>query len=477
MRPVIILKGMLQANAKRWSGGLGLLCCLNFLAWAEAPPSLSGELDRAAVLALNSTAVPSISVAVVQNGHIVYAKAFGKADIAKNVPAESATRYAVGSISKQFTVAALLWAQERGRLSLDDKVARYFPDLTEANAITIREILSHTSGYEDYAPQDYLIPEWTHPITPDQILQKWAKKSLNFKPGTQWQYSNTNYVLAGKIFEKATGQPLVSFLQRTIFEPLGMRSASNCEVRGPADASAYTRYALGPPRPVGREARGWYFGAAELCMTAPDLARWDAAFLQKRIFSAKSYSEFTKEVKLSDGKPTHYALGLQVGDFHGTPQVMHSGEVSGFLAINRVFPAKGVAVTVLSNEDGVNLIGPLSEQISLILLESPQDRAKGAAEDERIRSILGDLQQGRINRQLFTPDANSYFSPKALTDYRNSLSALGKLVLLIRQGEQARGGMTHLSFRAQYEKKSVLLNIYKTDGGKFEQFLVEGQAE
>jgi D-alanyl-D-alanine carboxypeptidase len=468
---------MLLIKAKRWSGCLGLLCCLHFLALAEVPPKLSGELDRAAVLALNNTAVPSISVAVVQNGRVAYVKAFGKADIAKNVPAESATRYAVGSISKQFTAAALLLAQEKGKLSLDDRVARYFPDLTGASSITIRELLSHTSGYEDYAPQDYLIPEWTHPTAPDQILQRWAKKPLNFKPGTQWQYSNTNYVLAGKIFEKATGQPLVSFLQRAIFEPLGMKSASNCEVRGPKDASAYTRYALGQPQPVGREATGWYFGAAELCMTAPDLARWDAAFLQKRILSAKSYSEFTKEVKLADGKPTHYALGLQVGDFHGTPQVMHSGEVSGFLAINRVFPAKGLAVTVLSNEDGVNLIGPLSEQMALILLESPEDRAKGAADDQKIRAILGDLQQGRINRQLFTADANSYFGPKALAGYRNSLTSLGKLVLLIRQGEQARGGMIHLSYRAQYEKQAVLLNIYKTHGGKFEQFLVEGQAE
>jgi D-alanyl-D-alanine carboxypeptidase len=468
---------MLQAKARWWSGGLWLLCCLNVLALAEVPPSLSGELDRVALLALNSSAAPSVSVAIVQNGRLAYAKAFGKADIAKNVPAEPATRYAVGSISKQFTAAALLLAQEKGKLSLDDKVARYFPDLTGASGITIRELLSHTSGYEDYAPQDYLIPEWTHPVTPDEILRRWAKKPLNFKPGTQWQYSNTNYVLAGKIFEKATGQPLVPFLRRTIFEPLGMKSASNCEVRSPTDASAYTRYALGPPQPVGREATDWYFGAAELCMTAPDLARWDAAFLQKRILSAKSYSEFTTEVKLADGKPTHYALGLQVGDFHGTPQVMHSGEVSGFLAINRVFPAKGLALTVLSNEDGVNLIGPLSDQISLILLESPQDRAKGAAEDQTIRSILGDLQLGKINRQLFTPDANSYFSPKALTDYHNSLSALGKLVLLIRQGEQARGGMTHLSYHARYEKKAVLLNIYKTHGGKFEQFLVEGQAE
>src|SRR5947209_15911616 len=115
-----------------------------------------------------------------------------------------------------------------------------------------------------------MIPEWTKPIDADTILNRWAKKPLNFDPGTKWQYSNTNYVLAGKIFEKATGQPLVPFLQKVIFEPLGMQSAVSCQVPGSNDATAYTRYALGPPQPVAREAQGWYFGAAELCMTAPD---------------------------------------------------------------------------------------------------------------------------------------------------------------------------------------------------------------
>lgn len=451
-------------------------CCSLALSTQAQQLLPASEIDRAASLALQSSGAPSVSISVVQKGRAVYAKAFGKANIQKDIAAKPDTRYAIGSISKQFTAVALLLEQEKGELSLDDKVSKYFPGLTRANEVTIRELLSHTSGYEDYAPQDYLIPEWTKPVTADEILQRWARKPLNFDPGTRWQYSNTNYVLAARIFEKASGQRLLPFLRKTIFQPLKMESAGSCLERGPADAQAYTRYALGPPRPVAREAAGWYLGAAELCMTAPDLAKWNAALLQKSILSAKSYDELTREVKLKDGKPTHYALGLQVGEFHNTPQVMHSGEVSGFLAMNRMYPAKGIAVTVLSNEDGVSLIGPLSEQISSIMLQ-PGQSAQSAAQDDQVRNILNGLQEGQIDRNLFTSDANSYFSNTAMADYQRSLAPLGRLKFLIREGEQQRGGMTHLSFRAQYERKAVLLNIYKTAAGKFEQFLVEGQAE
>ncbi|MBV9302290.1 MAG: beta-lactamase family protein [Acidobacteriaceae bacterium] len=450
---------------------LGLFGTPGRLVFGQTPGPSPADLDQMVSSALGTTGAPSASVAVVRNGELVYQKAFGKADIEKNRQATENTRYAVGSISKQFTVAALLLAEEQGKLSLDDKVSKFYPDLTRANEITIRELLSHTSGYEDYAPQDYMIPEWLKHIEADAILDRWAKKPLNFDPGTKWEYSNTNYVLAGKIFEKVSGQPLVPFLQEHIFRPLEMRSAGDCEEASPEDATAYTRYALGPPRPVAREAEGWYFAAGELCMTPSDLARWDIAFLAKRILSAKSYEEFTKEAMLKDGRPTHYALGLGVGDLHGTPMISHSGEVSGFLAINRVFPSKGVGVVVLTNEDGVNLIGPLSQDISLAMIE-PSSSAKI---DGEVRTILEGLQQGRIDRARFTSNANFYFNEAALNDYRNSLALLGKLQSVMRQNEQGRGGMTHLSYRAQFEKKSVVLNIFLTHDGKFEQFLVEEQ--
>ena len=184
-----------------------LLTCLHTR--AETPASFTRSVDTILEKSLESSGAPSLAVAVVQNGEFVYATAAGNASLSPKGAATRDTRYAVGSISKQFTAAALLLLQERGKISLDDKVSKYFPGLTRANEVTIRELLSHTSGYEDYAPQDYIIPAWTKPIAPDMILDRWAKKPLNFDPGTRWQYSNTNYVLAAKIFEKASGQNLM----------------------------------------------------------------------------------------------------------------------------------------------------------------------------------------------------------------------------------------------------------------------------
>jgi len=435
---------------------------------AQALFAQNAALDKRIAATLAASGAPSVSVAVVRNGEIAYAKAFGKANIAENRTADAATRYAVGSVSKQFTAAALLLLEEQGKISLDDKVSNYFPDLTRADEVTIHELLSHTSGYEDYAPQDYIIPAWTHPTTPRAILDGWAKKPLNFDPGTRWQYSNTNYVIAGEIFEKASGEKLLDFLREKIFEPLGMKTPGDISQHEPADASAYTRYALGPPRPVEREGPGWYFAAGELAMTPSDLARWDIAFLEKKILSARSYDEFTTEVKLKDGKETHYALGLQLGDWNGTPMISHTGEVSGFLTMNSVFPAKGVAVAVCSNEDGINLIGPVSRQIEEIVMGGSEEK-----ELAQVRGILDGLRQGRVDRALFTDDANSFFNETVLKDYAESLKRSGKLQDLSQTRDEQRGGMTHRNYRARFDKKTLSLNVYVMPDGRYEQFLVE----
>ena len=432
---------------------------------------LEKKLDEQISSALKKAGAPSVSVAVVNGGKLVYAKAFGTSDLEAGRAADLTTRYAVGSVSKQFTVAALLMMQEQGKLSLDDKVSKYFPQLTRANEITIRQLLSHTSGYEDYAPQDYLIPEWTRPTTPGAILDRWAGKALNFDPGTKWQYSNTNYVLAGEIFEKVSGQPLVAFLREKIFKPLGMQSASDWPPDQPSDAVAYTRYAAGPPRRVGREASGWYFAAGELAMTPSDLAKWDIAFLQKKLLSAKSYADFTHEMKLANGDSTHYALGLSVGEIGDMPMFQHAGEVSGFISSNAIFPTRDGAVVVLSNEDVVNLVSPLARQIAITTFQPTQkEPSEQSAKD--VQRILADLQQGKIDRSLFTSNANTYFTEQALADCKASLEPFGAIKTVTPVGENLRGGMTHRSYRAEFEKKTVNLNIYVLGDGKYEQFLI-----
>jgi CubicO group peptidase (beta-lactamase class C family) len=447
---------------------LFLAAALPLCAQADLPAKLDTKISDA----LKKSGAPSVSVAVVREGKLYYARAFGSADIAAGRTADANTRYAVGSISKQFTAAALLLLQEQGKLSLDDRVSKYFPTLTRASEISIRQLLSHTSGYEDYAPQDYIIPEWTEATSPVAVLDRWAMKPLNFDPGTKWQYSNTNYVLAGQIFEKVAGQGLVDFLKARIFQPLGMASAGDWPPGNAADAIAYTRYALGPPRSVKREAAGWYFAAGELAMTPSDLAKWDAAVLEKKLLSARSYEEFTREMRLTNGNHTHYALGLTLGDLSGIPSLTHGGEVSGFISANAIYPTRNAAVIVLSNEDGINLVGPLARQVaSLVLL--PEQPEADEKDTRQVETILGNLQKGRIERSLFTDNANSYFSTVNLEDSRASLTALGKLKKVTFQSENLRGGMTHRVYRAEFEKKTVQLNVYVMPGGKFEQFMVE----
>ena len=442
--------------------------------FGQASAERDRKLSEKIGAALKESGAPSVSVAVVENGKVAYANAFGKANVAAGRDADIHTRYAVGSISKQFTAAAILLMQEQGKLSLDDKVSKYFPDLTRADEVSIRQLLSHTSGYEDYAPQDYIIPEWTRATTPKAILDHWGKKPLNFEPGTRWQYSNTNFVLAGEIFEKVSGQPLVSFLREKIFDPLGMQSAGDCLPIAASDATAYTRYALGPARPVAREGDGWYFAAGELCMTPSDLARWDAAFLQKQILSSRSYEEFTREVTLNNGDRTHYALGLQLSELNRMPVVSHGGEVSGFLATNMVLPTHHGAVVALSNEDGIDLVEPLARQIATLVF-TPDQPPPSEKDTQQVRAILDGLQQGKVDRALFTDNANSYFSEAALADFKTSLTDLGKLKSVNALSEGLRGGMIHRAYRAQFEKKAVLLNIFVLPDGKYEQFMVMDQ--
>src|SRR5881394_1986138 len=273
-----------------------LFIILAFVCSAAAqtlPADLIEKIDKVATDTLARTGVPSASVAVVKDGQIAYVKAYGDARLEPKTPATPQMRYSIGSISKQFTAAAILLLQEQGKLSLDDKVGKYVPDLTRANDVTIRQLLSHTSGYQDYWPQDYVMPGMLKPTDAQQIMNTWAKKPLDFDPGTKWQYSNTNYVIAGVIVEKVGHMPLLQLLQQRVFAPLGIKSTFDTD-SGPLtenDPRGYLRFALGPLRPAPKEGKGWMFAAGELAMTAEDLAKWDVSVINQTVLKPASYRE------------------------------------------------------------------------------------------------------------------------------------------------------------------------------------------
>ena len=431
-------------------------------------PAMKARVDAIAAGVMEERGVPSASIAVVRGGKLVYTHAYGRAHIDPDKAATPDMRYSIGSISKQFTAAAILILQEQGKLKLDDAVGKYVPGLTRGDEVTIRQVLSHTSGYQDFWPEDYLMKPMEQPTTAREILDQWAKKPLDFDPGTQWQYSNTNYVIAGLIVEKVSGQKLMVFLGEHVFHPLGMRSVwDSDEARlTQTDATAYFRNALGPLRPAPKEGRGWMFAAGELAMTAHDLALWDESLIAQNLLKPESYREMFSEVKLKDGKETHYGLGVEVIELDGHRDISHSGEVTGFVSENDVLVDDGVAVVALTNH-----MGNGAESIAKLCASTITGRKKSDVEEETLAIYRG-LQNGELDRSKLAPNLDGYFDAQTVADFKSSLGPLGEPLTFSQTATELRGGMTFRSFRVVYPTRTVSLTTYTYPDGKLEQFLV-----
>jgi D-alanyl-D-alanine carboxypeptidase len=432
---------------------------------------LAGKVDAIANQVLQSTGVPSASVAVVKNGRVAYANAYGAAKLDPRVSATPDLRYAIGSISKQFTAVAILLLQQDGKLKLDDPVSRFIPGLTRGNEVTVRQLLSHTSGYQDFWPQDYVMPGMLQATTPQAIADAWARKPLDFAPGSRWQYSNTNYTLAGMVVEKASGMPFFQFVRSRILVPAGLTSAMDFDVSPrAANTTGYVRYGLGPLRPAPDAGPGWMWAAGELAMTAKDLATWDINLIRHGLLTPASYRELEREVVLNNGAGTGYALGLDVGMQGDHFMLEHSGEVSGFTAENMVFPDDSTAIVVLTNQDAAPASGAIANQIATILFATEDKLAESRT--AQARAIFDGLQRGTIDRSLLTANLSAYFSDQAVKDFQSSLGPLGAPTGFTQTRTALRGGMTYRSYRVSFPNRAIRVWTYEMPDGKLEQYQV-----
>ena len=431
---------------------------------------LSARVDSIAGAVLASTGVPSATVAVVTHGKLAYAQAYGAAKLEPRVAATPDMQYGIGSISKQFTAAAVLLLVEDRKLSLDDKVAKWLPDLTRANEVTVRQLLSMTSGYQDFWPQDYVPPAMEKAITPQAILDHWAKQPLGFEPGTRWQYSNTNFEIAALIVEKASGKPFFQFVRTRILDPLGIASAVDFDAKGPTSVQpiGYMRFGLGPLRPATSTGPGWMYGAGELAMTARDLAKWDIAMIDQSLLKPESYRAMQTAVLLKSGVSTNYGLGVDVDMQSGHRTIEHSGEVAGFTAENIVYPDDSAAVIVLTNQDAA----PASTLIAIGIgrtLFTTED-ASTQTRTARARAIFDGLQHGTIDRSQLTADASAYFSTQALSDFQSTLAPLGAPAAFVQTGQHERGGMLERVYRVTFPGRTLRVWTYEMPDGKLEQY-------
>ena len=296
---------------------------------------------------------PGLALAVVRDGKIVYRKGYGQANLEYGVPNTPATVFHAASLSKQFTAFAIHLLAQEGRLSLDDPVKKYLPELqVEANPpITIRHLLHHTSGLRDQWDLLTLAGlRLDDGITDNDILGLlWQQKQLNFAPGQDFLYSNSGYSLLGLIVRRVSGQSLAAFTQERIFTPLGMRNTRFQESYGTLVKNRAYSYVRG------RE--GWTYralsysntGATSLLTTVEDLVLWNANFDQPKVGNAAAVAALQATAKFGDGRETYYAGGLFVGPYRGVPVVDHTGSDAGYRAYFLRLPQQKLAVLVLGN--------------------------------------------------------------------------------------------------------------------------------
>lgn len=314
--------------------------------------SLTDKIQAIAADALASGKTPSLAIAIVRDGKIVLAAGFGSPYPDRSLHANVDTPYAIGSVTKQFTAASLLLLVQQHKLSLDVKLAKFFPQFAGAQTITLRQMLHHMSGLHNYP---YLTEHpWPRAgiINPATILAILQKDKLDFPPGQKFAYSNTNYTLLAAIVAKVSGQTYADFLDRHIFTPLPMyKSGSGERVRARERVAPPKQSFFGIPVSLNLVSLDLYYGAGGIISSAADMARWDMALMNGSLLSQASSHEMFSSARLPNGKLTHYGYGFVIDEHDGHPYFWHNGLApgAGGYCLNALFPDTHIGIVILSN--------------------------------------------------------------------------------------------------------------------------------
>ena len=450
---------------------------------ARKPGSPPKNFDLKAIDAFVAAQVreqgfPGLSLTIVREGKVVLAKGYGKRSLKEGTPVERDTPFAIGSVTKQFTCACVLLLAEDGKLSVDDKVAKYYPNLTSANEISLYDLMAHTSGYTDYYPLDFLDRRLRSPIQEDALLAEYAGAELDFEPGTRWSYSNTGYTLLGRVVDKASGESMGQFLKKRILEPLGMTHSvfePGPDMKG--RAQGYSSFALGPAEPVDLESKGWLGAAGGLWASGPDLARWDLALMSGRVLEPGSLRLMTTAKRLKNGDPTGYGCGLSIRQVEGETIWTHGGAVSGFLTTNTMIPRTRSAVILLTNSEHLNPGAIHTEILTLLIndLKKPQvtevPKVEGATPKEAALDFLHQMQAGKVNRAKLGEEFSVFLTDERLKAAAPRLKALGEPEKVEVDRAYERGGMEVASIHFKFKTTELIGVLYRTPDGKIQQLL------
>jgi CubicO group peptidase (beta-lactamase class C family) len=352
---VVLLAGSVTAAAAQ-SNRADLVKKLDSLAG-------SGVLENRAV---------GIAAAVVRGNDTLLMKGYGKADVEWNVPMPADALFEIGSITKQFTTVALLQLRDDGKLSLDDEITKWLPDFDmRGNKVTLRRLLDHTSGIKGLTEMPEFGNLSSNPRFPRDSAYALIKRyPFDFKTGEAQIYNNSAFWLLGLVVEKASGTTYENYVEKKLFEPLGMKRSMYCNSAENVERRAHG-YGVqnGVIRRAPTNVHTWPFSAGSLCSTAGDMVTWLKALHGGKLLSPKSYAEMTTPAKLNDGTVTRYGMGIAVGkDIRGLNFIGHGGSIAGFVSEATWYPDAQAAIVVLMNSSGTIDPGAVAGELAAELL-------------------------------------------------------------------------------------------------------------
>ncbi len=460
---------------------LGIIC------FTTISSAQTDKVDDFVQAALKQQRIPGLALAVMRDGKIVKAKGYGLANVELNVPVIPETIFQSGSTGKQFTAMAIMMLVEDGKLGLDDKISKYLPGAPETwKDITVRHLLTHTSGIHDYwdgglpepPPQEF---DLRAEMTEDQMLQKIEAYPPDFAPGEKWRYSNSGYLLLGLVIHKASGKFYGDFLQERVFGPLGMKATriiSEADII-PNRSSGY--------RLVKGELKNQEWLAASLNTTADgallytvlDLEKWDAALYTEKLIKRTSLDQMWTPVKLNNGKTYPYGFGWDVREVNGHKCIEHGGSWQGFTTyISRYIDDK-LTVVVLTNLDSehsrpAEIVHGVAGLYVPALTPPPLPKPIEDKEPQvtsLFRDVLKEIGEGKADPAAFTDEARKQLFPDRIKSLQSNLEEFGlpKSVELLERKDD--GGLRSYRYLLTFENGLVLFQVLKlTPEGKIAEF-------
>jgi CubicO group peptidase (beta-lactamase class C family) len=365
---------------------------------------------------LKGKETPGIAVLLAKDGNVLYRKGFGYADIKNKIPITADTKFRIGSVTKQFTAAAILKLQENNLLSVNDKLSKFIPDFPRGNEITIHQLLTHTSGIHSYTGNHDFIAKVTKTISPDSLVNSIKKDPYDFNPGEKFLYNNSGYFLLGYIVSKVSGKPYAEFLKETFFDPLNMNNTGvhYAGIKLENEAKGYTKNNDKYEEAINWD-MSWAGAAGALYSTVDDLLKWNQALYGGKVLNEKSLNAALTPVVLKNGEkpPMQYGYGLGLNKYRGLDITSHSGGLHGFVTQLAYYPKEKVSVVMFSNtaEPEVNFDpNKIAEAFLWNKMDKQTSYVESSAKPKNLQLYTGRYELSEVGVITITTEENRLFA-------------------------------------------------------------------